>query len=457
MSVNGENGENGAGGTPPNPPDAGVSDPSVDLIAQAEKAAEEAAKAAEAAKARAAALAAARSPTTARPVEAQKPAPAPTATPAAKADEGGLRMLPNPDGLFDPKVIDEKRAEGYEPVAVAPEVAAVNRKAFLILAGMLAASAVAIVLVAVSSEASTRVSKYLEGFKCGEHGSASCIEEHIEGEARKKEEEWRNEDYRARPMYGDITLTYFPKDAKVEFFQKVYVKAGNDWRADSAGPGTQVTDCAQLLPEDKKKQLAAAGHGDPVCNAQTGEVGYPNQSQLLKPGEYVERLPFRNLPIFTTERYPLCPPEDLACDVNVGGSVSKARNFEYRIVFSREGYEPYELKITREGWTKGAGASNSIYMWNGLDLQPKPETLRDNFIRARRDVFCLMKIQKIETYEKLPAENRDLIMARNGFKSWEAYLEVEGVLTTGENEASWKETQAAIEKEECPGAPAKGK
>jgi hypothetical protein len=443
MSGNGENGENGTGtGLPPEVPAGDAND----VIAQAEAAALEAARAAEAARAKAAELAAQKAAQTAA---AQKKAAAP-----AKDDKGELRMVPNPDGLFDPKVIDEKKVENYNPVISVIDDSGARRKGFVLFAACVAVIAVSTVLVVASSEASTRVGKFFQGFECGENGRSNCLVEHIEGEARRREAEWREEDYRARPVYGDITLTYFPKDARVDIFQKMYLKDGKDWKADTAGLGEVVKDCAVLLTEERKKVLAQGNFGDPICNAETGEVSIPNQSQKLAEGEYVERLPLRNLPIFQTERHPLCEKDAVTCDLDVAGSVKLARNYEYRIVFTREGYEPHELVITREGWTKGAGASNYIYMWNGLDLQPKPETLRDNFIRARGQLFCLMKIQKLETYDKLPEENRDLIMSRTGFKDWNAFLEVEKILTVGEFEQWWTEAWTEIQKQECGALPA---
>jgi hypothetical protein len=456
MSVNGENEGNGEGTGQPTAGGATLTPD--DVIAQAEAAAQEAARAAEAARAKAEELAAQKQAAT-----AQKPAAAPAqastkaAPKAAEGDkaDGSLQMVPNPDGIFDPAVVDEKKVENYTPEISVIDESKARKIGFVLFAVAAAAIAVSTVLIATSSEASTRVSKFFQGFECGETGRENCLVDYIYAEAREKEAQWREEDYRARPIYGDITLTYFPKDARVDIYQTMYLKDGAEWRADTAGLGELIKDCGQLLPEARKKQLSAAGHGDPTCNAESGEISFPNQSHVLKEGEYVERIPLRNLPIFQTERHPLCERGAVTCDEDTAGSVKLARNYEYRIVFSREGYEPHELKITKEGWTKGAGSSNYIYFWNGLDLQPKPETLRDNFILAKRQIFCLMQLQKIESYDKLPAENRDLIMSRNGFKSWEAFLEVEGVLTVGEFEAWWTEAWTEIQKAECAPEPAK--
>lgn len=444
MSVNGENEGNGEGTGQPTA--GGATSTSDDLIARAEAAAQEAARAAEAARAKAEELS----------IQKQTAAHQPAATPKVPGEfDTGLQMVPNPDGIFDPAVVDEKKVENYTPEISVIDESKARRIGFVLFAVAAVAIAISTLLVATSSEASTRIGRFFQGFECGETGRENCLVDYIYAEAREKEAQWREEDYRARPIYGDITLTYFPKDARVDIYQTMYLKDGAEWRADTAGLGEVIKDCGQLLPEARRKQLAAAGHGDPTCNAETGEISFPNQSHVLKEGEYVERIPLRNLPIFQTERHPLCERGAVTCDEDTAGSVRLARNYEYRIVFSREGYEPHELKITKEGWTKGAGSSNYVYFWNGLDLQPKPETLRDNFILAKRQIYCLMQIQKIESYEKLPAENRDLIMSRNGFKSWEAFLEVEGVLTVGEFEAWWTEAWAEIQKAECAPEPAK--
>jgi len=454
MSVNGENEGNGtdAGLPPAAIPETGATNVD-DVIAQAEAAAQQAARAADAARAKAEELARQKEQSIAARKSGNTGSQARPKAAAAGGDQS-LHMVPNPDGIFDPTVIDEKRVENYVPQISVIDDSKARKVGLVLFLVVLGAIGISTLLVATSSEASTRVGKFFQGFECGETGRSNCLQEHIEAEANAQEERWADEDYRARPVYGDITLNYFPKDARVDIYQTVALKDGDKWRADEAGNGEVLKDCGELLSDTRKAKLSGGGFGDATCNAETGEVSIPNQSQKLAEGEQVERLPLRNLPIFYTERNPLCERGSVTCDMNTSGNVKVARNYEYRIVFSREGYEPHELKITREGWTKGAGSSNYIYFWNGLDLQPKPETLRDNFILAKRQIFCLMQIQKIESYDKLPEENRDLIMARNGFKNWEAFIEVEGVLTVGEFETWWTEAWTEIQKAECAAAPA---
>lgn len=264
---------------------------------------------------------------------------------------------------------------------------------------------------------------------------AGGIVEHKTAEVKKLQERWRDEDRKSRNIYGDVTLTYFPQDLRVDVTRVTYHQTGGAWRKNLA---------------DRKE---------------VGREDMPNDTAKLTEGQTIERLPLVDLPIFESEKVaqadianagagcdPACKnpfPHCLAGQCVQVGSVKDVHYYEYVLKFSREGYHPIEKTLTSDSWSR-VGPGNQIIEWQGLDLVPKPETVMANFAKAMGEIFCLMKLKDIPTLQEASAhENFEMLLIRNRFKTKEDFEAARAVLTGGEHAEWWKARQDEIAKQEC--------
>lgn len=380
-------------------------------VAQAE--AEAAAAAAKAAAARAAAAKAAAAAAKAKAKkakvedgadepesEASEPAPAPAPKArkkkrAKKAEEPLVHMHPHSEGLF------EVNEQGTTEVAVPIERPFRDGRsmvAIIVLSIVLLVSAGAAAYIATDEQLSQDITCFFEG-RVYECKNAAKIAQ----EAR-----WRELDRKAQNQYGDLTLIYFPADAKVAITQTVFTQDGLN--------GTPGEGEAKVIP---------------------------NKSTDLKPGQTIERLPMLDLPIFEATK-------------KETGEVDKVYTYRYDIEITREGYEPRKFSYGQDDWQR-VGPGNLTIDWKGVDLVPKPETLKENFRKAMLQLFCALKAKEekleggltAEALSKVSEEKFEIIRLRNGFKTKMDFDKYYEQLTTGQYGAWWQEQQTEILKSTC--------
>lgn len=481
---NGDNGDPKVPGseTPavPSVPDATGGDPvaaAEAAVAAAEKAAQEAReKAAELLKkAEAAKLAAAAAAGGATPAPVQEPpdlGKKKGAPPAAKAaaptvhfddpDTGLVVISPNAEGLFGTEQVDEAAGERFTPEPAYMKGRR-SKTAIAVLVVALVLIGASVIYLLTESDASARMKWFLEGTACvmddkskgprvpetsrGEpSGNLNCLKLYVEQSRMLLEERWKAEDFRSKHIYGSVTLTYFPQDTRVDVFQTKYAQEGRAWARNDAGLGDMV--CAEAYVQTPADQIMTAAIKDkPRC-----ERLLPNATEQLKENQFIEQLPLKNLPIFETDK---CTDKSPTWDATLGGckaagaepfeegDVVTAYTYEYRVVFSREGYEPREFVWRTADWTRAP--AGWIMDWSGLDLVPKPETRLKNFALGERDLYCYQVLNDV-TYEKIPQANKDLIFKRNGFKTEDEYRAAEQVLRRGEYQPWYEKLAENIKK-----------
>jgi hypothetical protein len=217
--------------------------------------------------------------------------------------------------------------------------------------------------------------------------------------------QWREEEAATRPMYGDVTLVYHPQDAKVTIEQTVRKQAG--WKADIGSPETVLIE---------------------------------NRSTKLREHELIESLPLENLPIREREQ-------------NEQGEVTEVRHYTYRFLIEREGYEPREFAFEQEDWVRLGPDVNYSIQWSNVDLIPKPETIREPFSKAMREIYCA-RVEFAERGEKAGQTRSDLdaqireIQVRHGFRTMAEFSSFEHQLTA--DEEWWNPVWEEIRKEPCP-------
>jgi len=274
----------------------------------------------------------------------------------------------------------------------------------------------ATMFVAFDDEANTRMSMFFKGSSCGESGAESCLLLHVTAKKRRDEELWRQEDLRAKPIYGSVEMKYTPQRARVDIGQLKFVKAG---------------------------AIAArneAGFGEPVCTTDTAgqrqcETQLPNDTHNLPENKHVEVLKISDLPLYETER-------------DEKGNIAKVYTYVYHVKVSYEGYEPREFLWRPQDWQPALG--NYTIQGANVDLIAKPDTLKDNFVQAHKDLKCAMEKQKFTTVEQLKPNEIEGIYKNNGFKGLDDWKRVEEVLTDTDHTAWWTEKQKEITEFKCP-------
>lgn len=221
--------------------------------------------------------------------------------------------------------------------------------------------------------------------------------------------QWREEDAATVPKYGDLVLTYYPQDSKVTITQKVQHFGG--YAAFRKGTVTSKED-----------------------------LSIPNKSTELKENEVIEQLPLMNLPILERAR-------------NDDGDITDVTRYTYHILIERDGYEPREFEFGPDDWQKLGPDVNYSIPWQGADLVPKPETVKEPFRKAMRELYCLeqyyeSKGQKAGMSEADLRGMRKEIEIRHSFKTTAEFEKFKQMLMA--DEAWWKPAWDEIVKEKCP-------
>ncbi len=325
-------------------------------------------------------------------------APAPRAKKEPEEFDPAVWVAPHSEGLFDGKEPTQAEKDWQPEPGFGP-----SRRSMIALgvAALCGAAIIGHLLLIGGDEArSQEVKAFVDG----------GIVEFKTAEVERLKKKWLREDQESVNVYGDVTLTYFPADAKVTIEQVTKFQDGAAWGAKSA----------------EMKEV--------------GRKPIPNKTADLHEGQTIERLPLLNLPIFESEK-----GED--------GSVQNVSYYEYKVTFTREGYHPQEKTWREDDWQR-VGPGNRVIPWSGLDLVPKPETIKENFAKSMAEIFCLMKIKSYNTVSDAAAdENFQMLLMRNRIKTKEDFDAAFQVLTIGEHLEWWKGKQEEIAKQECPGAP----
>lgn len=377
------------------------------------------------------------------PAQAEEAAAAPAApAPAADApqdeSEHPIRMAPHAEGLFDTEEVDISHVsdDAFEGVY------SNHRGRSKVAIGALVGTG-ALVLIGILAIVSDEGMKH--DVDCFVNGT---VEECKTAEVAKTKEMWKNEDHKSQNKYGDVQLTFFPADAKVKITQTQKHIAGDAWRtseglakcpADDATMGgakeaEPKPGAAPVAPEaEKPKGAVDAAKFKPGTSSR--EI--PNETTKLAVGQTIERLPLENLPVFETQKNEL-------------GCVSDVLKYEYEVEFNREGYHPIKRTWRVDDW-KRIGPGNMIIEWPGLDLEPKPETIKANFSKVMHQEHCLRTKKKLPTLgDSMKDENFEIMLLRNGIKTREDFMKIYDNLTkTAEHAEWWKGEVEKIKAQTC--------
>ena len=208
--------------------------------------------------------------------------------------------------------------------------------------------------------------------------------------------------------YGSLTLMYTPKDAKVTITQYM-------WTQDcSAAKGKkELLKCLQQ-PIDKTK-----------TKPKTREIDNPSLHLDPSKKQILESLPLNDLPV-----------------KEVSDNRRVITHYEYLITMQREGYKPRKFYITNDPKRKMPDKDTQRILWvlrgpglymadfQGADLEPLPETAKDNYVKATVALYCVDKeIEKgRKAGNKYKQENIDAMkmeyLNKYGFKSPAQYQSV---------------------------------
>jgi len=275
----------------------------------------------------------------------------------------------------------------------------------------------ATMFIALDDDANTRMTMFFKGSSCGESGTESCLAMYVTQDKRRLEEMWRQEDVRAKPIYGTVEMQYTPQRARVDVWQLKFKKSGAAAARNEAGYGEAV--CTQ------------GPNGEKQC-----ETAMPNKTQDLPEGKHVEKLKLTDLPLYETER-----------DQQTG-SIANVFTYAYHVRVSMEGYEPREFLWRPQDWQPALG--NYTIQGTNVDLIAKPDTLKPNFEQAHLDIKCRLEKDKLQTPDQLKPEVLEGIYTKNGFKDVSDWKRVEEVLTDSDHAQWWTEEQTKITEFKCP-------
>lgn len=289
-------------------------------------------------------------------------------------------------------------------------------------------------LIMANPEAKARMDKAFSGNTCGEDGKQSCLTEHVLGPKFALERQWREEDAKAKPIFGTLDLTYEPQDATVEIFQIKYKLSGDEWRRGKGGLGAKICDkAADGTEKCEFPYKVRDGVENGACVAEKPETSVADIT-----GRQLQSLRLTFIPIFETVRD--CGGEKAT------GEVKEAYNYEYRLVFSHKDFETKTVYLSKSAWSIGIGSA--ILEWPGLSLVPKPETMLDQLVKFRSELFCYMKKRNLEA-DKVPASVVDALRQQNGFVTIELYDKTETLALSPEKKPWWDEKWKEIEAQKC--------
>ncbi len=366
-------------------------------------------------------------------------APAPAAAASTDEPENSIRMAPHSEGLFETEEIDISHVTDDAFGGVYANHRGRSKLALMALAATVALVVIGILAIVSDEDMQHDVDCFVNG----------TVEECKTAEVAKTMEMWKNEDHKSRNKYGDVQLTFFPADAKVKLTQTQKHQAGDAWRTSEGLAKCPADDATVGGAKKAEPKPGAAAPAAAVAEQPKGAVDaakfkpgtssreIPNETTKLAVGQTIERLPLENLPIFETQK------NDLGC-------VSDVLTYEYEVTFNREGYHPITRTWRPDDW-KRIGPGNMIIEWPGLDLEPKPETIKANFSKVMHQEHCLRTKKKLPTLaDSMKDENFEIMLLRNGIKTREDFMKIYDNLTkTAEHAKWWTDEVEKIKAQTC--------
>ncbi len=231
--------------------------------------------------------------------------------------------------------------------------------------------------------------------------------------------------------YGSLTLVYTPKDAQVHITQY-------KWVQDCSGAKGQkeLLKCLEQ-PFDKTK-----------AKPETKEIDNPSLHLDVSKKQILDSLPLNDLPVKESS-----------------DDRKTISHYEYLITIQREGYKPRKFYITNDAKRKPPVKDAQLLVWvlrgpglymadfQGADLEPLPETAKDNYVKATIALYCVDKeIEKgRKAGNKYKQENIDAMkmeyLNKYGFKSPAQYQTVGTELMKDKDFA--KELQKTLKNIDC--------
>lgn len=304
----------------------------------------------------------------------------------------------------------------------------------------IATAAVVVLLVAAGfiwltsdADAKQRLDAAFDGNSCGETGTQSCLTLLVTHDKREKEIAWREEALRRKPIYGQLSFSYEPNDATIEMYQIRFRITPEEWKSGQKDLlGTKV--CDGPIGAD----------GKPGCEVPYKAWEGLTTGQCTEGAAPTEMPPITGKPLISLD-HTFVPLFEAKIDCATG-EVTEAFNYEYRVVVQHKDYDPKTVYVSRSAWTPGLGAHTLEFP--PLALVPKPETMLDELVKFRSELFCYMKKKKLEA-DKVPASVVDALRTQNSFVTVELYDRTEALLTTPEHKPWWDEKLKEIEAQKC--------
>lgn len=300
-------------------------------------------------------------------------------------------------------------------------------------------TAIAVFLVTVAGfvwlvtdqDAKARLDATFDGNVCGEEGNQSCLTLLVTADKRQQESAWREELLRQKPIFGSLTMSYEPNDATVEIYQTRFRITAEEWK----------TGAKNLLGT---KLCEKGPGGEDECEVPYRAFEGISNGQCVEGKVATEIPPVTGKPLVALENT-FVPLFETKVDCNTG-QVLEAFNYEYRVVVQHKDYDPKSVYVSRSAWTPGLGSHTLEFP--PLALIPKPETMLDEFVKFRSELFCYMKKKSLEP-DKVPASVVDALRTDNGFVTIELYDRTEALVLTPEHKTWWEEKWKEIEALKC--------
>ncbi|NOZ02229.1 MAG: hypothetical protein GXP54_10115 [Deltaproteobacteria bacterium] len=210
--------------------------------------------------------------------------------------------------------------------------------------------------------------------------------------------------------YGSLTLFYSPRDAKVTITEKKFTMDCSHAKGETA-----LLECLRGRMDYSQKPVER-------------QVDNPSLHLDHEKKEIVESIPLNDIPI-----------QEASEDRTI------VYRYEYSILIEKEGYYPRTFYMTGDKdrpplkdvetlfWTQ-RGPGIFAVDFRGADLMPKPETAKENYMAARKDVLCVQR--EIEKKRKEGKKISDStvegiyleVLNRHGFKTFGEWNRIDEAL-----------------------------
>lgn len=211
--------------------------------------------------------------------------------------------------------------------------------------------------------------------------------------------------------YGSLVLFYSPKDARVTITERKF-----------------TLDCSKAK-DDVALIECLKGRIDYSQTPVERQIDNPSLHIDRSKREIVEQIPLNDIPI-----------QEGSDDRKV------VYRYEYQILIEREGYYPRTFYITGDKerppikdvemlyWTQ-RGPGFFTVDFQGADLMPTPETAKENYVKARKDLLCLDRDveKKLKAGKKISEDTvygvKLEILNRHGFKTFDEWNRIHDALS----------------------------